>query len=376
MSDEGRTENLIEPLSKEELSYFHDKVKKIDLSNGSVAMNPGLFDLLAMASFGSESRVKVIITIVRKTWCVHTKSAVITNEDFVRATGLTKGQVSKSLGSLVKANVVICLNPESTHHRQYRFNKYPDTWKGIERAKWTESKKITKVRKKLKEMKKDEQNIRVSRHLKKLIALEFVNGSVINRETVTDMETVTNKERVVNAKTVPNMATVSRKDLLIIIDYINRLLFSGKIEEQNIIKSTIHNMLLDMYRKRYDIKIYGEVGRLEQELVAVFRKLFVNDYYRPIFDMEKDLKFWSEIMLNKRYSNVDLCGVLDAINSKLIETQPKKANPRLMARNWVEISVKKGWNQKGGANVPGDRVAKDQRAREEYRRKYPLTKRP
>jgi len=366
-------------LSEDQKKSLDDKVEKIDIEKGGAVLNPGLFDLLALASFGSESRCKIIMVVIRLTWLSHAKRAMITNEDFTIRTGMSPGQVSKTLMSLMQSNIIICHNPIQTRKREYSFNKYWNEWNPINRQAWNDTKIIRKYKKKAKKAAKDAETVKINRHLKKLLAIEFHNGAVTNSEIAIRAETIVNKESISDTARLLGMeknagkATISRKDLVIIIDYIYRLVKSNKVNEKAIIKNILSMIIKEIYYKRRDYKIDSILDSVVNDVIGVFAAIPGVDCYREIFDPERDIELWATICRNPRYRDVDKVSLMESIDRKIKDgSSKKKSNVRLMSRNWCETSIKLGSNLK---NVSSDGKPKDYGDPKNNKRRYSVHKR-
>ena len=363
--------NTIDALSEEEMKHLDETVKKIDLDRGGVSINPGLFDLLALASFGSESRYKIVLSVIRMTLVSHTTEAVITGRDLESRTGLNSGQVAKSLQSLLQANIIICTNPIQTRDRSYKFNKYWRTWKPIQRAKWNESEKIKKVRRQLKIMQDGAEKVKINRHLKKLLALEFHNGDIINSEVIMDTEENINREDILHREESAYKAETSANERVLILDYIFRFSKSQKNQEREIIKRILYIIIKELYYRRRDYTIDSDIEAVIDDVLTVFASIPGIDCYRSIFDPDRDIDFWSDLCRNPRYKIVDKVSLLKSIDLWVKERPSKKANIRLMTRNWCETSLKQGRNLK---NVFADGAGQGAGAGAGHRGKYTLSK--
>jgi hypothetical protein len=128
-----------------------------------------------------------------------------------------------------------------------------------------------------------------------------------------------------------------------------------------------------MYRDRLDVKIAKEAAWLVDDLMSVFRSLFVNKLYRGILDIEKDVELFSTLMLNPRYGNINFSDMMDAMNTYYMgRSSMKKPNLRVAVRTWCETSIKKGLNLK---NVPSDGKTKDYGDKSRYKGRYTTRKR-
>jgi len=96
------------------------------LKNGYVKIANEIMDALIKYRIPGEQR-QCLDFILRKTYGYNKKEDWISNSQFVQATGLKKGNVSRALKSLISKNIVI--KSDNKNIITYRFNKNYKTWK-------------------------------------------------------------------------------------------------------------------------------------------------------------------------------------------------------------------------------------------------------
>ena len=96
------------------------------LSNGFTQIANEIMDALVAYRIPGEER-QCLDFILRKTYGYHKKEDIISNSQFVAATGLKKGNVSRAIKNLVLKNIVI--KNDNKNIPSYRFNKNYKTWK-------------------------------------------------------------------------------------------------------------------------------------------------------------------------------------------------------------------------------------------------------
>jgi len=106
------------------------------LENGFIQIATEIFDALCAFRIPGEER-QCLDFILRKTYGYHKKEDAISNSQFVAATGLKKGNVSRAIKNLVLKKLVI--KSDNNVVSTYRFNKNYKTWKQL-------SKKITVIK--------------------------------------------------------------------------------------------------------------------------------------------------------------------------------------------------------------------------------------
>ena len=96
------------------------------LENGYTKIANEIMDALIAFRIPGEER-QCLDFIIRKTYGYNKKDDVISNSQFVKATGLHKASVHRSIKSLIKKNIVS--KSANNYIPTYRFNKNYKTWK-------------------------------------------------------------------------------------------------------------------------------------------------------------------------------------------------------------------------------------------------------
>jgi len=94
--------------------------------NGYTAIANEIMDALIKYRLPGE-QTKCLLFIIRKTYGFNKKEDMISNSQFVRATGLNKGNVSRAIKGLINKKLVIKI--DNKRIPSYRFNKHYKTWK-------------------------------------------------------------------------------------------------------------------------------------------------------------------------------------------------------------------------------------------------------
>ena len=103
------------------------------LENGYTKIANEIMEALAKHRLPGEQR-QVLDVIFRKTYGFNKKDDMISNSQFVEATGLKKGNVSRAIKSLIEKKVVIksdntVIKSDNRSYSTYRFNKDYSEWK-------------------------------------------------------------------------------------------------------------------------------------------------------------------------------------------------------------------------------------------------------
>lgn len=96
------------------------------LENGYCKIANEIIEALSRYRIPGE-QMQVLMAILRKTYGFNKKEDSISNSQFVKATGLKKGNVSRALSNLVEREVVI--KTDNKRIPTYRFNKDYRDWK-------------------------------------------------------------------------------------------------------------------------------------------------------------------------------------------------------------------------------------------------------
>jgi len=96
------------------------------LENGYTKIANEIMDALIAYRIPGEER-QCLDFIIRKTYGYNKKEDIISNSQFVAATGLKKGNVSRAVKNIVLKNIVI--KTDNKNIPTYRFNKNYKTWK-------------------------------------------------------------------------------------------------------------------------------------------------------------------------------------------------------------------------------------------------------
>ena len=96
------------------------------LENGYTKIANEILDALIKYRIPGE-QVQVLLYILRKTYGFNKTNDRISNSQFVSATGMKKGNVSRAVKNLVSKNIVI--KSDNKYIPTYRFNKNYKTWK-------------------------------------------------------------------------------------------------------------------------------------------------------------------------------------------------------------------------------------------------------
>ena len=96
------------------------------LENGYTKIANEIMDALVAFRIPGEER-QCLDFIIRKTYGYNKKEDIISNSQFVSATGMKKGNVSRAVKNLVSKNIVI--KSDNKQVPTYRFNKNYKTWK-------------------------------------------------------------------------------------------------------------------------------------------------------------------------------------------------------------------------------------------------------
>jgi len=96
--------------------------------NGFTAIANEIMDALVNYLIPGE-QMKCLLYIIRKTYGFNKKEDMISNSQFVKATGLNKGNVSRAIKGLINKNLVI--KDDNKRIPSYRFNKNYRKWKEL-----------------------------------------------------------------------------------------------------------------------------------------------------------------------------------------------------------------------------------------------------
>ena len=105
------------------------------LENGYVKIANEIMDALIAYRIPGEER-QCLDFIIRKTYGYNKKEDIISNSQFVVATGLKKANICRAIRNLISKNIVI--KKDNKNIPSYRFNKNYHSWKVL-------SKKITVI---------------------------------------------------------------------------------------------------------------------------------------------------------------------------------------------------------------------------------------
>ena len=109
--------------------------------NGYTAIANEIMDALIKYRIPGEQR-QCLDYIIRKTYGFNKKEDMISNSQFVRATGLNKSHICRAINGLIDKNIVA--KKGNKHIPSYRFNKNYNQWKVLPK-KVTVAKKGNKV---------------------------------------------------------------------------------------------------------------------------------------------------------------------------------------------------------------------------------------
>ncbi len=96
------------------------------LENGYTKIANEIMDALIKFRIPGEER-QCLDFIIRKTYGYNKKEDMISNSQFVAATGIKKGNVSRAIKNLISKNIVI--KNDNKRIPSYRFNKFYKQWK-------------------------------------------------------------------------------------------------------------------------------------------------------------------------------------------------------------------------------------------------------
>jgi len=96
------------------------------LEDGYTRIANEIMDALIACRIPGEER-QCLDFIIRKTYGYNKKEDIISNSQFVAATGMKKGNVSRAVKNLISKNIVI--KSDNKYVPTYRFNKNYKTWK-------------------------------------------------------------------------------------------------------------------------------------------------------------------------------------------------------------------------------------------------------
>lgn len=102
-------------------------MKSPQKENGYVAIASELYDAMALFRISGECE-QVLKVVIRKTYGYNKKEDAIANSQFVKATGLSKGNVSRALSKLITNRLVIKTDNNKRTGNIYKFNKDYSEW--------------------------------------------------------------------------------------------------------------------------------------------------------------------------------------------------------------------------------------------------------
>ena len=135
------------------------------LKDGYVQIATEILEALVRYRIPGE-QVQCLLFIIRKTYGFHKKWDMISNSQFVKATGMNKSNVCRAINGLIGKNIVV--KKDNKQIPSYRFNKYYKTWKVL-------SKKITVKS----VVKKDNQVLSKKRPTKDTTTIDIFNENSV-----------------------------------------------------------------------------------------------------------------------------------------------------------------------------------------------------
>lgn len=156
--------------------------------NGFTSLSNELLEAFIIYKFTEYERV-IVLHIWRKTYGFSKKEDWIANSQFVEATGINKGNVSRTITALKKKNVVISIN------NHLSINKDWESWKVISRDNNSYLYRLQKLSPEQPQKKKEKINITTDKKMHTYTPIDE-SGNPLQRKSKTKINQTENRELI------------------------------------------------------------------------------------------------------------------------------------------------------------------------------------